>query len=264
MSTSDVLSNESNSETSVCYICMSSEDILIKPCQCKYVHQTCLDQWIETNHKNTCEICDQPYFKTTNTEQQIHITYHYSECSQCTHECILWFLLILTPLIALLLFHGFTYYDANVLRHQIIRYDQDFVNYKTTICNSLNTSANCFEYGYLQNKCYHDSKKKDFCHEPHTKYCKEHCSNYVDHMQTQIDQQYKTFIGSQEYDTRHDDRSMFIWVILVLVMSHIFILSLLIVAWWSGPWSEYNRDIQHTENIKHLTWYTCQVFVVII
>jgi hypothetical protein len=266
MSSSDIHFSTSSSGSNACYICMSSKDALIKPCQCKHAHKTCLYQWIETNHKNTCEICDQPYLESTNTAtiHKKHIAEHEPDCYDCCIETITWTLLIITALIVLFLAHGFTYYDTNVLRLQIISYDQDFDNYKTTVCSSLNTSANCFDSDYLKNKCYHDSQKQNFCHEPHTKYCYDHCSDYVDRSQDQLDQQYKTFIGLMEYDTRNDDQSMFVIIILSLALSHIFILSLLIVAWSNGPLPEYNVNITLFQNRLNIIWYTLKLFCVIV
>lgn len=49
-----------------CYICKDiTIEELIKPCNCKYVHQTCIRDWINRtsniHHKTQCELCNEHY-----------------------------------------------------------------------------------------------------------------------------------------------------------------------------------------------------------
>lgn len=56
--------NNSNSLSLMCRICHceeTSEEFLISPCYCtgtlKFVHQTCLQQWLKSNDMKSCELC---------------------------------------------------------------------------------------------------------------------------------------------------------------------------------------------------------------
>ena len=50
-----------------CRICLEEDPPLVSPCACKgstgYVHEHCLNKWIETSGKTTCEICKEEYAK---------------------------------------------------------------------------------------------------------------------------------------------------------------------------------------------------------
>lgn len=57
-------SNISNSNGDICRICHCEADIgnpLLSPCYCsgslKYVHQTCLQQWLAASDTRACELC---------------------------------------------------------------------------------------------------------------------------------------------------------------------------------------------------------------
>lgn len=57
-------SNISNSNGDICRICHCEADIgnpLLSPCYCsgslKYVHQTCLQQWLAASDTRSCELC---------------------------------------------------------------------------------------------------------------------------------------------------------------------------------------------------------------
>jgi hypothetical protein len=50
-----------------CRICLEEDAPLVSPCACKgssgYIHEHCLNKWIETSGSNTCEICHEEYAK---------------------------------------------------------------------------------------------------------------------------------------------------------------------------------------------------------
>lgn len=50
-----------------CRICLEEDKPLVSPCACKgssgYIHEHCLNKWIETSGKNRCEICHEDYAK---------------------------------------------------------------------------------------------------------------------------------------------------------------------------------------------------------
>lgn len=50
-----------------CRICLEEEGTFVQPCKCKgttgYVHQKCLNRWVEESNKNKCEICNFEYHK---------------------------------------------------------------------------------------------------------------------------------------------------------------------------------------------------------
>lgn len=49
-------------ERQSCQICLDENDeIIIKPCKCRYVHRSCLDKWIHEKQKSSCEICGVTY-----------------------------------------------------------------------------------------------------------------------------------------------------------------------------------------------------------
>lgn len=57
-------SNISNSNGDICRICHCEADVgnpLLSPCYCsgslKYVHQTCLQQWLAASDTRSCELC---------------------------------------------------------------------------------------------------------------------------------------------------------------------------------------------------------------
>lgn len=57
-------SNISNSNGDICRICHCEADMgnpLLSPCYCsgslKYVHQTCLQQWLAASDTRSCELC---------------------------------------------------------------------------------------------------------------------------------------------------------------------------------------------------------------
>lgn len=60
----DSSSNLSNSNGDICRICHCEADVgnpLLSPCYCagslKYVHQSCLQQWIAASDTRSCELC---------------------------------------------------------------------------------------------------------------------------------------------------------------------------------------------------------------
>jgi E3 ubiquitin-protein ligase MARCH1/8 len=60
----DSTSNISNSNGDICRICHCEADIdnpLLSPCYCsgslKYVHQSCLRQWLAASDTRSCELC---------------------------------------------------------------------------------------------------------------------------------------------------------------------------------------------------------------
>lgn len=57
-------SNISNSNSDICRICHCESDLgnpLLTPCYCsgslKYVHQSCLQQWLAASDTRSCELC---------------------------------------------------------------------------------------------------------------------------------------------------------------------------------------------------------------
>lgn len=57
-------SNISNSNSDICRICHCESDCgnpLLSPCYCagslKYVHQSCLQQWLAASDTRSCELC---------------------------------------------------------------------------------------------------------------------------------------------------------------------------------------------------------------
>ncbi|KAK9925071.1 hypothetical protein M0R45_033412 [Rubus argutus] len=68
--TNEASSSSSSSSTvlcSECRICQveDSTDQMEAPCRCngtlKFAHRDCIQQWINSRYKTTCEICNQPY-----------------------------------------------------------------------------------------------------------------------------------------------------------------------------------------------------------
>lgn len=65
-------SQTSQSSGDICRICHCESDLhnpLLTPCYCsgslKYVHQTCLQQWLTASETNSCELCKFPFIMHT-------------------------------------------------------------------------------------------------------------------------------------------------------------------------------------------------------
>lgn len=65
-------SQTSQSSADICRICHCESDPqnpLLTPCYCsgslKYVHQTCLQQWLTASETNSCELCKFPFIMHT-------------------------------------------------------------------------------------------------------------------------------------------------------------------------------------------------------
>eukprot|EP01080_Neovahlkampfia_damariscottae_P000743 gene743-8995_t len=61
----DNLESNVPEEEDVCRICRSPEGVLLHPCKCagsiKYVHETCLMDWIKQSKKTKCELCNHEF-----------------------------------------------------------------------------------------------------------------------------------------------------------------------------------------------------------
>jgi hypothetical protein len=88
----------------VCRICLENSTAmpLLSPCRCSgthgYVHEMCLQHWVETttleNAKTTCQLCRTPYATRA-------IQSHYSnpsECTPCSASCKRWSIRCLTSI----------------------------------------------------------------------------------------------------------------------------------------------------------------------
>lgn len=52
-------------EPAACRICLEEEGLLVRPCACRgtsaYVHQACLERWVQESNREACEICHEAY-----------------------------------------------------------------------------------------------------------------------------------------------------------------------------------------------------------
>ncbi|GMR30635.1 hypothetical protein PMAYCL1PPCAC_00830, partial [Pristionchus mayeri] len=55
-------------ERRACRICQSETGELVRPCGCTGtmgdIHDACLNKWVETSNKTSCEICKETYAKS--------------------------------------------------------------------------------------------------------------------------------------------------------------------------------------------------------
>lgn len=72
-----------------CRICLEDDDSgeLLTVCDCsgscQYVHQQCLQKWIDVSHQTHCEICQAPYTNTYLSPSRHNTNVHASTIDKC-------------------------------------------------------------------------------------------------------------------------------------------------------------------------------------
>ena len=83
-------SSQTSTSVEICRICHCEGDAeggLIAPCYCsgslRYVHQTCLQQWIKSSNIRCCELCKFQFIMHTKTKPFMEVSVLYLSISYC-------------------------------------------------------------------------------------------------------------------------------------------------------------------------------------
>lgn len=90
----DSSSNLSNSNGDICRICHCEADVgnpLLSPCYCagslKYVHQSCLQQWIAASDTRSCELCKFQFILHTKIKPISDVS-NFINCKSLAIKCV--------------------------------------------------------------------------------------------------------------------------------------------------------------------------------